>query len=158
MSTFSTVLFDWDGCLVDSLPLWLKACKECLPALARPLSDYEIARHIIPELKMLTQYGVSEDEVEKFGKAVIESIYNIISEGKFHAGALELIDTLQIQNKNFAVVTSSNRYFVNLILDKHHASNCFPYLVAREDVINRKPHPEPLFKALDLLSAHPNGR
>jgi pyrophosphatase PpaX len=54
-----------------------------------------------------------------------------------------------------ALVTSKNRYGAMRGLDLTGLTPYIEHLVCADDVVNPKPHPEPVLKALGLLGAEP---
>lgn len=147
-------LFDWDGCLYNSLPTWLTACRTWLQKCLVEIDDKEIARHIVPDLKAAQQFGVSDWPY--FLDGVITDVQRIIHLQTFNAGALELIAALQDQTIPYVVVTSSYRDTIGRALDHHQVASTFPSMITRNDVTKHKPDPEPIFAALALLNLEPH--
>jgi len=50
-------------------------------------------------------------------------------------------------------VTTSAHPLIEQLLEKHDMTSLFDVIVGGDDVINQKPHAEPILKALDALSA-----
>jgi HAD superfamily hydrolase (TIGR01509 family) len=70
----------------------------------------------------------------------------------FRPGVLDLLENLVAADVALALVTSSVRVHVDVIL-AHLPNQPFRHHVTADDVINLKPHPEPYLSALDLLGA-----
>jgi pyrophosphatase PpaX len=150
-SSYRRVLFDWDGCIFDSLPLWLRVCRGHLNERGITLSDKEIARIVVPNLTKVTEYGVKAEHVLAYRMSVLKTGSELLHEVNFHEGVLELVKQLAAMDIPYSIVTSSLLYFVETSLDNHQVRDLFPHIVSREDVQYTKPHPEPLEKALQLI-------
>lgn len=151
MEKYQHVLFDWDGCLYDSLPLWHATCSQMLKDLSLVVEDSVIAREIMPELNRVGEHGVTD--VIAYCEMVLLKVRSEITAVEFQSGALALIEHLATANITHAVVTSADRQTIELILDHHQKAHLFPHIVTRNDVKKTKPHPEPIDKALKALQA-----
>lgn len=80
-------------------------------------------------------------------------VYSLIPQMKIYDGIIELINTLQATNINIAIVTSSPRPYCEKILNFFEISNVVT--VCYHDTKLHKPNPEPIFKAIELLSENP---
>ena len=70
----------------------------------------------------------------------------------FRPGVLDLLDALVAADVPLALVTSSVRVHVEVVLAPLPLQP-FAHHVTADDVSNLKPHPEPYLSALDLLGA-----
>lgn len=151
MKEYQHVLFDWDGCLYNSLPLWHSTCCQILKDLSITIDESIVARHIMPELGKAEEYGVTD--IAAYSEQVLLRVRSEITSVDFQAGAIPLIEYLAQNNISHAVVTSSDRFTIEMILDHHQKKEKFPHIVTRNEVSKTKPHPEPLIKALQLLQS-----
>jgi pyrophosphatase PpaX len=72
---------------------------------------------------------------------------------KFYEGHLELISLLRQDNKRVGIVTTSAHSVIDQLLNKHAMAELFDVVVGGDDVLNQKPHAEPITKAIAALSA-----
>jgi HAD superfamily hydrolase (TIGR01509 family) len=69
-------------------------------------------------------------------------------------GSVELLHDLHTQGLQLGIATSSGRALP--FLDRWGVRRLFSGIVGREDVENRKPHPEPILKCLEHLKLDPH--
>jgi pyrophosphatase PpaX len=70
-------------------------------------------------------------------------------------GIAEMLHEVREAGYRTALVTSKNRYGAMRGLDLTGLTPYIEHLVCADDVVNPKPHPEPVLKALGLLGAEP---
>jgi len=146
------ILFDLDGTLIDSTEAILEsfavACKtfnEDIP------SDKAIKEQIGHPLdKMFLALGISRD-VDKYMQAY-KMHYREISRKKtillpMAREAIELASEYAI----LGVVTTKTAEYSIELLEYFGVMDKFSVLIGREDVVNPKPNPEPVLKALNQL-------
>ena len=141
-------LFDWDGCLVDSLKIWYEAMKNGLLYFDIETSEMDIKKgfqswDIFPEL------GVTD--MSMFTKKVYEHISNSLININFNDGVRLLLKQIKKNNLKSAIVTSTERTKVIPVLERLQAMSFFECIIGRDDVTNLKPDPEPVEKALDII-------
>jgi HAD superfamily hydrolase (TIGR01509 family) len=155
----AAVLFDMDGLLVDSEPVWFEV--ECA-VVARlggrwTHADQEAclggtmaasARYIIER----TGASVSPDELSD--EMVAEMVTRFRRELPLHAGAVELLDALAERGVRLGLVSSSYRSLIDAALDGLGADR-FDVTVAGDEVAHGKPDPEPYRTACDRLGVDP---
>lgn len=144
-----------DGLLVDTEPQWFAAESATvaelggvwgkqqqidllgsnLPVAARYMIEYTDSR--FDELTVMTML------LENMTEQLTESI-------TFQPGVPELLRDLTDEGIELALVTSSVRVHVDVIL-AHLPGQPFRHHITADDVRNLKPHPEPYLTALDLL-------
>lgn len=147
------ILFDLDGTLIDSTEAILEsfhmACRE---HNYETVNDATIKSLIgYPLDIMFANIGVSEDKVWDF-VASYKAYYRDIATQKtiLLQNAKEAI----LQAKEFAtlgIVTTKTGLYSKILMEHFGVMQYFDVLIGREDVINPKPHPEPILKALAHL-------
>lgn len=151
------VVFDLDGTLIDSESLvrasYFSACGEFGIAMsdAQFLSLVGLHRDA-NDHKMRGYYG-DDFPLADFYECVRGHIGEQVAPLK--PGALELMDALDAMPAPFALATSSRRPWVERHFAAHNLTHRFRAIVARDDCINGKPHPEPYLKAAAALSVEP---
>jgi mannitol-1-/sugar-/sorbitol-6-phosphatase len=152
MTTFScaAILFDLDGVLVDSTGSvdrqWRAWAREkgidedSVIAIAHGVRSIEVIRAIAPHLDAEKEARKLENrEAEDPGIAVMP-------------GAIELVRG--IPENLWCVVTSGTRHLASERL-KRVGVPLPKVMVAADDVVNGKPHPEPYLKGAELLGVNP---
>jgi HAD superfamily hydrolase (TIGR01509 family) len=158
------VLFDMDGLLVDTEPLWTVAEIE----LARELGgewDDEIKAEIVGTRldvavpRVLRHYG-HEDSPAAIAKAASFLLDRMVelfdADLPLHDGALEVIDAVRARGVPTALVSSSFRVLVDAALHGL-GGHRFDLTVAGDEVRHGKPDPEPYLVACERLGVKPDG-
>jgi sugar-phosphatase len=146
----AAILFDLDGVLVDSTGSvdrqWRAWAREhgideqTVIAIAHGVRSIEVIRAVAPHLDAQVEARKLEArEAADRGILVMP-------------GAIDLIRT--IPEDKWAVVTSGTRYLASARL-KLAGMPVPKVMVAADDVINGKPHPEPYLKGAELLRVNP---
>lgn len=145
------LLFDLDGCLIDSAEVQKAAFFGSYAAV--------VGDDNCPTFEEYMQYtGDSVDNVfRKMGlPAAMAPIYREISSRavdkvKVFWDAIELIKEFRQYGCKVAICTGKDRYRANDILQYYHIDACFDAIIGAEDVKEPKPSPEPVLRALEAL-------
>lgn len=159
-NNIEAVLFDLDGVLVDSEPIYEELLHHWLRDQSIVVDDaFYLAlrggswRRVFEYLN--EQYNTTLDpDVEV--KDMTERIVNrIIQEGiPLMDGAKQAVAELS-EKYTLAVVSSSDREVVEKILFHHGLSKYFTHITAIEDVQHPKPHPQPYAITMAVLGVTP---
>lgn len=152
----NTVLFDLDGTLLDTNQLIIDNCKEVfknfLPHIKMKEEDY--LYFIGPPLKeSFAKYSNSPKEIEKL---IYEyrRINNTTHDKKIkiYDHVYEVIKYLHDNKYNLGIVSSKKTELVERGLKLFNLDSFFPIIIGSEDVINHKPHPESILKAIQCFN------
>jgi HAD superfamily hydrolase (TIGR01509 family) len=156
------VLFDMDGLLVDTEPLWFEVERA---VMARLGSDWTPAdqrtlvggslRTSVGYLRSRAACPASEQDVAQW---LVGGMARLLAERGVTAmpGALQLAGQVRQAGIPCALVTSSERVIMDAVLDV--LAGCgvtFDATVCGSDVRHPKPDPEPYLRAAALLQADP---
>lgn len=149
----TTILFDLDGTLIDSTEAIIESFYKSFEVMGSPFPQREeIEAKIGYTLEDIFAFlGVHEGKIDEH-VAAYKAHYREISRAKTFLldGALEAIELASSFAKLGIVTTKTARYSKEL-LEHMNVMHYFEALVGREDVVNVKPHPEPIYKALEKL-------
>ena len=155
----AAVLFDMDGLLVDTEPLWLETETEVMARLGAPWTPEDqqallggsMARTVGYLLARATRPAPAET-VERW---MTEGVLARVRAGRVtvRPGIRELLAEVTSVGLPHALVTSSQRVFAEAVLDATGIT--FPLTVCAEDVTAGKPDPEPYLLAAKLLDVDP---
>jgi HAD superfamily hydrolase (TIGR01509 family) len=151
---FRTILFDWDGTLLDSFPAGYHASVTVLRRFG-----IELDRKLFLETYSPNWYesyrllGIPESEWDTADQLWRETYHGQRSE-LFHF-ATETLERLKASGMHLGLVTSGNRDRVLREIDRFGLEGIFSAVVCFEDTLEKKPHPAPLERALERLSAEP---
>lgn len=148
------ILFDLDGTLIDSTEAILESFYHSLNVhnLGLSVTDEMITSQIGHPLEvMFAELGVEGEKVESH-VATYKLYYRKISCQKtvLLSRSLEAISEAVAFARLGIVTTKTGRYSREL-MEHFGIMNYFDVLIGFEDVENRKPHPEPILKALTQM-------
>ncbi len=151
-----TILFDLDGTLIDSTEAILDGFYHTFERFGQnpPPKENILALIGHPLDFMFAHLGIKKN-VEKYVQTYKER-YRIISKQKttLLPQAKEAIAEAA-QFATLGIVTTKTGLYSKELMEHFSLMHYFGCLIGREDVINPKPHPEPIFKAMHRLKAHP---
>ncbi len=159
MSSYSTVLFDLDGTLIDSVRLILDSYHHTLATHGQPpRSDPDLLAGVGTPLRVhLRKYAGSESEMEAM--IVTYRDYNLAHHDaaiRAYPGVVEMVRRLQGSGFRMGVVTSKLEAGARRGLRLVGLEDAMEVIVGPEHVTNPKPHPEPVLRAVALLGADPD--
>jgi len=157
MAKINTVLFDFDGTIMDTCEVIISSWQhtfmtiegkerpvsEILKTLGEPL-DFTM-RNLYPDFD--TEEAVSiyrSYHVENFGERI-----------NLFPGMKELLATLKEKGYKIGLVTSRMTGTTMEGLEKYHIKEYFDVVITADDTKKHKPDPEPVYKALEKLGASP---
>jgi len=158
MPAIRTVLFDLDGTLIDSVRLILDSYHHTLATHGLPpRSDDEWLAGVGTPLT--AQFAAWRDDPETL-QALIATYreYNLKHHDRMvtvYPGVVEAVRALKEDGIATGLVTSKNRAGALRGLTLVQLEALMDVLVCADEVENPKPHPEPVEKAVRLLSADP---
>ena len=153
------VLFDMDGLLVDTEPLWFETETEVMARLGAPWTkaDQEnllggSMEHTVGYLLAKATRPAPPAEVARW---MTDGMLRRAAAGRVitRPGALELIAEVAAAGIPHALVTGSEREFTEAVLKSTGLT--FTVTVTGDDVARPKPDPEPYRLAAKLLDAEP---
>ncbi|RAO54940.1 Sugar-phosphatase [Micromonospora saelicesensis] len=152
----AAVLFDMDGTLVDSEKLWDVALQELAKEYGGELSvdarQSIIGTAMAESMRILhDDLGQPERDPEISAAWINARILELFRTGlRWRPGAFDLLRAVRAAGIPTALVTSSPRALVEIALDTLGRDN-FDTVVAGDEVVAAKPHPEPYLTAARLL-------
>tara|TARA_B100001540_G_C15676658_1_gene582795 strand:- start:204 stop:857 length:654 start_codon:yes stop_codon:yes gene_type:complete len=153
MADKKIVLFDLDGTLIDTAPDMYLALSILLNEENKKMVSYDKVRTQVSNGVMgVFSVAFSDDPIiedERFERYL--DIYETVlgQECKVFNNAYQLLDSLDSKEIDFGVVTNKSSRFAVPLLHQFNLLERMKTLVCGDEVRNRKPDPEPLFKALD---------
>jgi pyrophosphatase PpaX len=154
MTRHDTLLFDLDGTLIDSVRLILDSYHHTLRMHGIPArSDADWLRGVGTPLR--TQFNEWDDGSGKLDELVATyREYNLANHDamvRAYDGVGDVLKAVKASGRRTALVTSKNRQGSLRGLDLTGLTPYLDVLVCADDVVNPKPHPEPVEMALRLL-------
>jgi HAD superfamily hydrolase (TIGR01509 family) len=156
----SAVLFDMDGTLVDSEPVWDDALRELARWLGGSLSDRARRATIgtnVPVSVAIVHRDVGRpdaDPVRSGEKLIAEAAARFAAGLVWRPGARELVDAVRAAGIPTALVTNTERALVRVALGDV-VEELFDVSVCGDEVAHSKPAPDPYEAAARLLGVAP---
>ena len=156
-----TILFDFDGVVIDSEPLHAKAKKIILDRykINYPASIFEEFKGKTDKVFFdfvtgtLCDQSQSSELLQNSKKAALEEI---IVELKLIDGFLAFFEKVKARKIQTALVSSTSLYSLALVDNLYHISGMFDLVITEVDTDLHKPYPDPYLKALEKLSSEIN--
>lgn len=156
---FSGAVFDFDGVIVDSHPVHMRAWRKFLDSMGRVVAEEqmqfvldgrkreEILRHFLGDLsdEKLIEYGHLKEQIFRDEAANVQMIEGLVS-------FLEDLENAQLV---LGIASSGSRSRVDFLLDQLDLKRRFPIIVTGDEVGEGKPNPAVFLKAAHDLRMDP---
>lgn len=151
----AAVLWDMDGTLIDSEPLWLKSELSMLDRYGISLPDATrdalVGSGLQAAAGLFQDLGVplSRDEIiSEWASSVIDGLRTVGAE--WRPGSTQLLASLVKAGIPCALVTMAVRSIADAVVATLPAGS-FNVIVAGDEVAHEKPHPDPYLRGASLL-------
>jgi HAD superfamily hydrolase (TIGR01549 family) len=150
LASITTLLFDWDGTLVDSAHLGLAAYEKAFAEMNCAFSKEAYEANYSPNWYAVYEaLGLPKEKWEKadelwrrhYGAQMAELV----------EGAGDVLMELRRRGYRLGVVTSGNEDRVSQEIEEASLPEIFEVVICAEHIANQKPHPEGLEIALERL-------
>ena len=155
------VIFDMDGVLIDSEPLWRKAMIEGFASIGVLITEEDCKKTTGNRLKEVVEYWFEKLDILDFLPTEIEHrIINMLvklinNEGKAISGVIEVINFCNNKNIKIGLATSSSNQLMEAVLEKLNLKNTFKSSISAENMEYGKPHPEVFLNCASQLQISP---
>ena len=145
------VIFDLDGTLMDSLAAIYQANVEVLAELELPFDEARYRAAYVPDWRLMyTRLGVPTERLERAGTRWRE-LYAAAAAPMAFAGVHDALGRLSAAGYAMGIVTAGDRDVVEQQLERLDLARFIGAMVCGTDEVAHKPHPDPLFLALEGL-------
>lgn len=153
---YRAALFDFDGTLAPSLPLWVKAYQTSLLRYGIAASEEEVLRRcFFRDLEnVAADYGGFT--AADFQVQLDAGLQQAFAQAELFPLARPLVEHCRVHGLQTALVTSSPRGLVLGVIERLALTSLFDFIVCGDDVSNYKPHPEPVLTTLAALERRPD--
>jgi mannitol-1-/sugar-/sorbitol-6-/2-deoxyglucose-6-phosphatase len=161
LTGIKAVIFDMDGVIIDSEPLWRKAMILSFTEIGIPFTDEQC--RITTGLRFkevaefwFTKHGINTISIDQFDKLVINRLCNLIAkEGQPMKGVLEALSFFKEKQMKIGIGTSSNEKLMNTVVDVLNIRHFFNELCSAEHIQYGKPHPQVYLTCAEKLGVNP---
>ncbi|MFF2176674.1 HAD family hydrolase [Lysinibacillus sp. NPDC058147] len=152
------IIFDFDGTLANTLPICYYAFHNVFKEFDnKDLSSEEIEAMFGPSETGIIRGNLvnsnKEQAIELYYKKYLENHSNLV---KHNVEIDEMIKHLKGNDIKLGIVTGKARRSLDISLKALQMDQLFDVIITGDDVINPKPHPEGISKALSLLDVRDN--
>jgi pyrophosphatase PpaX len=153
---FPVVLFDLDGTLVDSAAAILGSFHHATETvLRRRFPDERILEHV-GGTNLAHQMALLDPErVDELVRVYREHNDPQYSELACFDGVVDVLQSLRNEGRRLGIVSAKRRATVERVFAGAGIGGYFDVVVGSDDTLRHKPDPEPIRRALELLSAAP---
>ena len=155
------VLFDMDGLLVDSEPLWFEVESAVMARLGGSWGERDqavlVGGSLDKSLDYLLAKATRPASRPTVARWMVDGMVELLStrEVPVMPGARQLLAEVAGAGVPYGLVTSSERPVMEAVLSRLEVT--FPVTVCGDDVSHSKPDPEPYLLAAAKLGADPGG-
>jgi len=150
------VIFDIDGTLIDTTELILKCYNHTFKNYSiSPKSKKEIFKVFGHPLKKCYEILCSTEDVVKLCEAHMNFQEKNLHLARNFKGILKTLKKLKEKKLKIAAISARSNRTTMKTIKKAGLTKYIDVLISREDIINPKPHPDPLFLALKKLKIDP---
>jgi HAD superfamily hydrolase (TIGR01509 family) len=156
---FDAVLWDMDGTLIDSEPLWIEQERQLMESIGAKWTSEDAIYCVGGPMARVDAYMRSKlpsSDLDKFAplaltNQLLQRMEDRLSHDiPFTPGAFELVNEMKSANLPLALVSASSRPLMNAAL-KSNGSQLFDITISDNDVERSKPDPEGYVKAAASL-------
>lgn len=160
--TIKKAFFDLDGTLINSETIHMKITQKVLKEKAGVDETVEFLESVFYGKSATDCYHYLKENYEQFNASLEEfliagnataaqALSELVSQNKlFEPAILKLLDAMKADSWEIAIVTASERDFLDCVL-KNLNDNYFSFTLCASDTKRTKPHPDPYLKAIELM-------
>ena len=152
------VIYDMDGVIIDSEPLWREALIHCFNKVGFDFTQDKCRVTQGMRLIEVVEYWYAQQpwegkSIEKVEQNILTKVTELISEkGTAMEGVHESISLFKAKGYKIALASSSASSLINVVLDKLNIRDQFEVVNSAEFLKLGKPHPEVFIKTAEDLN------
>jgi HAD superfamily hydrolase (TIGR01509 family) len=157
-----TVIFDMDGVIIDSEPVYFKIDKQMFEELNIDVSFEEHCTYVGTSSQnmwdaIIRKHGIPGPSGELMRKEYDHYLDYIVNANDLLPieGVIELINDLDENNFKLILASSSRMEIIDIILKKFNLSELFIAKVSGSELAHSKPHPEIFLRSAQLARSEP---
>ncbi|AGH38056.1 HAD-superfamily hydrolase, subfamily IA, variant 3 [Bibersteinia trehalosi USDA-ARS-USMARC-189] len=156
------VIFDMDGVIIDSEPMWAEAQIKTLHALGQQITEQD-CEHLTRGKRIdqiahiwIERYQLNANAEEVANQILRYAYEAILAQGCAMEGLYPLLDLLQKKNIPLALATSSAPMIIEAVFNKLNLWDYFRVQCSANDEAYGKPHPAVYLTAVQKLNVNIN--
>ncbi len=155
------IIFDMDGVIIDSEPLWRRAMVRVFNASGLPFTENDSRvttgmriDQVISFWNTKTPFTTNEEQVKNNMEDNLCGL--ITAEGKPKKGLHQALDLITSEGLIIALATSSSKKLITCVLNVLKIEHYFKHIQSAEELNYGKPHPEVFLKCAEAINVAPN--
>ncbi|MHB8261126.1 MAG: hexitol phosphatase HxpB [Bacteroidia bacterium] len=155
------VIFDMDGVIIDSEPLWRRAMIRIFNAGGLPFTESDCRVTTGMRIDQVISFWNKKETFTTNEELVKNNIEDhlcglIASEGKAMKGLHQSLNIIADNNIILALATSSSKKLIDCVLQVLKIEKYFTQLQSAEHLTYGKPHPEVFLKCAEAIDTNPH--
>ncbi|WP_133408320.1 hexitol phosphatase HxpB [Parashewanella tropica] len=162
LNEVKAVIFDMDGVLIDSEPVWQRAQLEVFPKYGVPITYEDTLKTTGMRVDLLIEhwylrYPWADYDNAKVCQQIVSTVIDFIHrDGKPMVGVMDALKFCQQQEFKIGLATSSPMILVDAVLDTLNIRHYFEAIESAETLPYGKPHPEVYLNCAKALGIEPS--
>jgi sugar-phosphatase len=159
--TIRSIIYDMDGLLIDSEPLWHQAAREVLEVLGIQMNEEAYAATIGLRTKeflhhWFTIHHVNQELIPTYETKITTRVIELVSaEGVLMPGVQTSMELFRKRKFSIGLATSSPMELVQAMLIRTGLKGAFDAMTSAAELPYGKPHPEVYLNCAEKLGSHP---
>lgn len=157
----TTVIFDMDGLLIDSEPLWGEAMNEVLATMGVQLTQAQYAQTTgLRTLEVVDHWQKQYQWNHKSARQVTDEIQQLVlqkirTQGRPKEGLLHILDFFRQRRFKMGLASSSPLFLIENVLDQLGIRDYLQVVKSAEAETHGKPHPAVYLACAQALQSDP---
>ena len=157
----NTVIFDMDGLLIDSEPLWQEAAEEIFGLYGFKLTTEQYETSTGLRTKEFVDYWfrmfkVDLNNSELAEKQIIEVVTNkIMNKGRIMPGVNYILSFFKEMNFKIGIASSSPKELINIVIQLANIEDYIHAVSSAQELPYGKPHPQVYLDCAKILQSSP---
>lgn len=157
----TTAIFDMDGLLIDSEPLWYEAAQECLRKFGITIDEKQYVETTGLRTKEFLQHWLSIFNIDQAHIPIAEKeitdlvIAKVIDRGTMMEGVSEAMELVKSSSLKVGLASSSPLNMIKAVLVKTNMEKYFSAICSAEFLPFGKPNPQVFINCAIELGSHP---
>lgn len=160
LADFDAVIFDMDGVLIDSEPLWKIAMEYVFGQYGSTLTHQDFQKTVGLRIdEVIAFWNTHENwglqDLQKVEMQIIDKLISLIEQNPQPLlGVIDMLNFLQAQDKKIGLATSSSQKLIETVLNSLGIRAFFDFTYSAEFETYGKPHPGVYIKVATELKVN----